>query len=217
MAITTNAELKTAIANWLSRSDLATRIPEFIALTESAINYGVRGPGGEYIVEPLRIRAMETLSDVAISGQTAPLPTGYLSAKRFYLTANPYRQLEFLPPVDFWGRGPANHTGEPAMFTIEGENFVFQPAPDTAYVGKLLHYAKFAPLSADGDTNTLLVNHPGAYLFGALSEAYAYIQDIEAAQGYQTRFASVINGLNAADQSDRHSGAVLQMRPASSV
>jgi hypothetical protein len=33
MAITTYAELKTAAANWLSRSDLGSRIPEFVSQT----------------------------------------------------------------------------------------------------------------------------------------------------------------------------------------
>ena len=35
MAITTYAELKTAISNWLDRTDLDDRIPEFIALAEA--------------------------------------------------------------------------------------------------------------------------------------------------------------------------------------
>ena len=35
MALTTYSELKTAIANWLDRSDLDDRIPEFIQLAEA--------------------------------------------------------------------------------------------------------------------------------------------------------------------------------------
>jgi len=50
MAISTFAELKTAAANWLDRSDLTDRIPEFIALAEARFN------------RILRIRAMETVS-----------------------------------------------------------------------------------------------------------------------------------------------------------
>ena len=38
MAITTYAELKTAIANFLARSDLTDRIPEFIALAEARMS-----------------------------------------------------------------------------------------------------------------------------------------------------------------------------------
>ena len=35
MALTTYSEPKTAIANWLDRSDLDDRIPEFIQLAEA--------------------------------------------------------------------------------------------------------------------------------------------------------------------------------------
>ena len=38
MAISTFAELSTAAANWLDRSDLTDRIPEFIALAEARFN-----------------------------------------------------------------------------------------------------------------------------------------------------------------------------------
>ena len=42
MAIGTFAELKTATANWLDRSDLTDRIPEFIALAEARFNRVLR-------------------------------------------------------------------------------------------------------------------------------------------------------------------------------
>jgi len=38
MAIGTYAELQTAVANWLDRSDLTDRIQEFIDLAEARIN-----------------------------------------------------------------------------------------------------------------------------------------------------------------------------------
>ena len=38
MALGTFTELKDAIADWLDRSDLTARIPDFIALAEARIN-----------------------------------------------------------------------------------------------------------------------------------------------------------------------------------
>ena len=38
MAISTFTELKTAVDNWLARTDLAGRAPEFIALAEARMN-----------------------------------------------------------------------------------------------------------------------------------------------------------------------------------
>ena len=42
MAINTYATLQTAVANWLDRSDLTDRIPEFIALAEARMNRNLR-------------------------------------------------------------------------------------------------------------------------------------------------------------------------------
>lgn len=38
MAITTYAELQTAVGNWLHRSDVSTIIPDLIALGEAHLN-----------------------------------------------------------------------------------------------------------------------------------------------------------------------------------
>lgn len=211
MAITNYGELKTAVANWMARSNLTNRIPEFISIAEGYIHYGVMAPNKRFAVEPLRIRAMETSADVTIAAQTAALPAGYLAARRFYLDGANKRQLDFMPPTDFWSREAASTAGTPTAFTVEGENFVF--APIGSGTGKLLYYKKFDALSGDADTNWLLTNHPGAYLFGTLYEAFNYAEGgQQEGESYLARFASIINALNAADNSDRYSGAVLQMR-----
>ena len=48
MAIDSYANLKTALANWLDRSDLTSRLDEFIELAEARF------------ADDIRIRAMET-------------------------------------------------------------------------------------------------------------------------------------------------------------
>ena len=42
MAISTKSELHTAVTNWLNRSDLTSRIPEFITLAEASFNRNLR-------------------------------------------------------------------------------------------------------------------------------------------------------------------------------
>ncbi len=58
MSITNYGELKTAIANELHRDDLSARIPEFIKLAE------------DWAAQMLRIRAMETQSDLVLRAST---------------------------------------------------------------------------------------------------------------------------------------------------
>ena len=211
MSISQYSELKTAVANWLDRSDLTSRIPEFITLADAAIHYGVRGGDG-WLSEPLRIRAMET-TDAAftVSARTAALPTGFLGARRLYLDADPKITLRLLTAEDLW-RDDQTSTGKPHSFAIEGGNMVFSPAPDSAYTGSLLYFKRFTAFSADADTNWLLTNHAGVYLFGALYEAWSFAMEEQAARAYLEKMASAVNGLNALAIREKYSGAALIMR-----
>ena len=206
MAISTFAELKTALANFSDRSDLTSRLGEFVALAETRIFYGSQE--APFVSDPLRIRAMETSTDLTISSQTVALPTRYLGLRRQYISGDNGLKINMVSPDAFWGNhAGSTDSGRPFEYTIEGEYFVFGPSPDATYTGKLLYWQKFAALSADGDTNWLLTNAPGAYLQGALIELYAYLKAGDDKADAHKAFAGVINALNMADKSDRFAGS----------
>ena len=74
MALSTYAELKTSIANWLNRSDLTDEIADdFIKLTEADFN------------AKLRIRQMEQIDTVTINAEPVTVPTGFISVRSFYI------------------------------------------------------------------------------------------------------------------------------------
>ena len=202
MAITNFGELKTAVANWLERDDLTSRIPEFISMAEDRIAKDIR----------IRIRAMETSSDLSISAQTVALPTGFIKARRFYLDGTPLVRMEFLPPEEFWIRHLATQTSKPNFFTIEGENIVLGPAPDTTYTGKLLYYQRFTAFSADVDTNTLLTEARGIYLYASLLEAAPFLEDDPRTLTWATMYDDLADNIQKADREDRYSGAPLMTR-----
>jgi hypothetical protein len=163
--LSTFAELKLGIANWLGREELTNRIPEFVAMAE------------DRIAMDLRVQAMETTSDLTISSQRVSFPTGFLEVRRLYLNSSDDKPLDYFVPPVFWTRTFANETGQPDAFTIEGQEFVFAPSPSTTYTGKLLYYKRFTALSAAADTNWILSNARGLLLYGALIEAYTYLED----------------------------------------
>ena len=66
MSITTYAELQTAAANWLNRTDLTARIAEFIDLSESQFN------------RRLRTRSQLTRTQATVSTQFVGLPSDLL-------------------------------------------------------------------------------------------------------------------------------------------
>ena len=62
MALATYANLKSAVADYLARTDLTSQIVDAVTLTESRIAYGSDNP--KFSTRPLRIRAMEARSDL---------------------------------------------------------------------------------------------------------------------------------------------------------
>lgn len=154
MAISTFAELKTAVANWLHRDDLTAIIPDFIVLAESQIRQDVR------------VRAMEQTASGSLSAATLALPTRFAEARRVILGTTPQA---FLTPEAFYPYRDSvtNH------YTILGTNFVFQQTSGTYQVD---YWQWFAPFSDDADTNWLLTNHPDVYLSAAMFEAATYVE-----------------------------------------
>ncbi len=201
MAITNYADLKSAIGNWLNRSSLADRIPEFITLAHSRIHYGSMEPPLQS--DPLRIRAMETSVSTTLAGQRTELPDGFLQVRRLYLNTDPIRKLDPVSTDQFWGTYISSSTGAPKQFTIEGEDLVIGPSPDGSYSARLLYYKAFTAMADATDTNWLLANSPGVYLWGSLLEAHAFSRNIEQQENAHKKFVGIINALNAADVKDR--------------
>lgn len=196
MSITNYGELKTAVGNWLHRTGetaLTNRAPEWIVLAEDKINL------------ELRIRAMETATDLTVNAQAVSLPTRYIGTRRIYLSGTPNKPLEYMAPSNFWNRFLSTETGTPKAYTIEGENLQFGPAPDDTYTGKHLYWQAFANLSSDSDTNWVLSNARGLLLYGALLEASLYFskpapQKLTWAAAYD----SLIEQVKASDRKDRY-------------
>ena len=99
MALSTYAELKTGIANWLNRTDLTDEISDdFIKLTEADFN------------AKLRIRAMEQIDSITIDSETETVPTGFIAVRSFYILSSSVKYpLEYITPAD---RGKKQETNK---------------------------------------------------------------------------------------------------------
>ena len=192
MAISTYAELQSAVSNWLDRSDLTSRIPEFISLAESRI------------ARKLRIREMETESDVTLTGgtRTAAVPTGFREVRRVYLNSSPVIELKYMTPQDYWARYTSTVTGRPVVFSVEGANFLFGPIPDSSYTAKVLHYKAFDALSSSA--HAVFTANPDAYLYGALLAAEPFLRNDKRIGVWKGLFDEALMELQT--QSDKHAG-----------
>ena len=200
MAITTYAELGTAVENWLHRADLATIVPDFITLAEADIN------------GRLRVRGTETSTTATATGGTRSisLPTGWLQGRRVYIDTNPIQHLEYMAPQDYWSRYVSTESGLPKAYTIEGENMLLGPIPDSGRVLQLLYYSRPLPLSVD--INAMFTANPDLYLYGALVAAEPYLKNDKRMPLWRAQYEAAIQRIEAADSRDRASASVLQIR-----
>ena len=202
MAISTFAELKTATANWLDRSDLTERIPEFIALAEARFN------------RILRIRDMETVStaiSTAAGTREYSLPTGFVQMKEFHLTTDPLTPLAYITPEMMTRIWAGSGRGKPEIFTIIADNVRLGPNPDAVYTTSMLYYKTFTALSDNATTNDMLTNNPDVYLYGTLLEAEPFIMNDQRVQLWATAFKQAIDDIQFQDNKDRHSGSELRV------
>jgi len=187
MPFTTNAELKASIADYLARSDLTTQIVDYITLFEAVA------------ARKMKVRPMETSTNLTPSSGTASLPSGYLGWRRVTWTGTPRRELNYVHPSILQMTYPDAATGSPNDFTIEGSSLKVRPVSDT--VLEFDYFAKTAAVSSS--LNWLYTNHPDAYLFGSLAEAYAMLKDFDTAAVWKTRRDAVfeeISGVNFNEQ-----------------
>jgi hypothetical protein len=206
MALSTFTELKDAIADWLDRSDLTARIPDFIALAEARIN------------RELRIRPMEVRSTMTTTAgnQYFNLPGGYIQMRNIQLNTNPTTPLEYITPEMLDRLYGSSTTGKPRAYTLIGDEIQLAPIPDSAYTLEMAFYEKFTALG-DGTSGTvtnnwLTTNAPDILLYGALMEAEPFIKNDERVAVWLNGYGNAIDKLQKADQRDRHSGSAMRVR-----
>jgi hypothetical protein len=196
MAITTYAELVTAIQSYmLGRSDLATPAPEFITLGEGVINYGF--DGNSISVPALRVRDMETTSDLSPTNNVCTLPTDFLEYKRVVELASIRRSLDYISEVGADALYATRASGLSCHFTIVGNSLTALPLSSNDI--ELTYYAKVPALTASATTNWLLTKHPGIYLRASLFMAADWIKDTTEMVSQGSMLAGLINAFNAAD------------------
>jgi hypothetical protein len=199
MAISTYAELKTAVASWLNRTDLTTQIPDFIRLCEVSVDKNADA----------RNRRMETSTTLTVTGNTADLPDDYLEARAVIWLSSPRAPLEFRTLAEFEQTYTSDAaSGTPSNYTITGSTMKFGPYPASPAEGvTLYYYQSLTALSSDGDTNWLLTNYPDIYLYGSLVASAPYLLDDDRIQLWIGLYDRALAELKGADARARYNGA----------
>lgn len=213
MAVNTFAGIKTAVADHLERTDLTTVIAnDFFPMMQAKMYYG---HGTD--IPPLRIRGMVNSGTITPDSGgtitiTSALNSGWLENIELTPTATGDISMNYVEPWQF--RKQADYldstAGPQLIYTIEGTKIHLAPAAVTTIT--IVWYQKFTALTADGDTDWIILNAPHVYMDGLLMEACAYLQDDRYAQ-FRASFAAGIKALNMNDRKQRSSGSTPVARP----
>lgn len=162
MAIGTYAELRTAAASWLHRSDLSADIPNFIGL-------------GEWrMARDLRISPLMATATVAVSAgaSTGTLPTGYLETINIRIASG--AELVYVPP-DTIDRVPSGSV--PWCYTLLGTTITVAPTWTAGGNLSVTYFKKETELSDSATTNWYILNAPDTLLYATLMEAAPFLNN----------------------------------------
>ena len=193
MAITTYAELKTAIATWLARDDLTDTIPDFIMLFE------------KFVARRLKSRGMTATTMLFTDDGEAALPTDYVSMTRLTWYGSTRRELRGVSSTELDSLYPDTTPGVPAVFSVEGATIRVRPVDDDTEL-ELVYLRGITPLATE--SNWLFEKYPDLYLFGSLVEAEVFNKDAEKATIWKSRRDEIMAEIDRMDFNERPRMAV---------
>lgn len=196
MSIATYAELKTAIASWLNRSDLTASAGDFITLSEAKIN------------RRLRVSEMETaMVSTAIAGGVIARPVDMVAVKTLWVTGDEQRTLE-QKTLEFIQRFPTS-ASRPQFYAWSTTDLAFYPSSGSV---QGIYYGKVPALSDSNTTNWLLTASPDLYLWAGLEQAAFFIKDDNEAAKWSAKADGLIQELNDTSKANQFSGGPLVAR-----
>lgn len=206
MSIGTYLELKTAVASWMAKSNLTSQIGDFITLASTRIYYG--STDSTMPSDPVRMPEMQARETPTLSSGSFALPARYLETIRIQSSqGNVYSTLDYVSQSAF--ADYESRSDYATVYTVLNGAIQFRGTNST-----IVHdyYAKFADFSTDADTNALLQQAPGVWLWGAVIEASIYQKDDAEAQRAYRMFVSAVRGINRTLRNGVFSSLAMRVR-----
>jgi hypothetical protein len=202
MALTTYAELKASIADWLDRDDLTNVITDFITLAEHQME------------REIRHYKMIERSAANLDSRYSAVPADWLQTIRFGITSADTYRLEMVSIDDIITKRERSldTVGRPKYYAHVGDLFELYPTPDKAYATELVYYQKIPALSASNTSNWLLDVAPDAYLYGSLLQAAPYLGEDERVQVWSSLYSGAVASVNSSSDRTRQSSGNLRMK-----
>lgn len=201
MSITTYAELKSSIADFLNRDDLTSVIPTFISLAEADMN------------RKIRHWRMEKRSTATVDTQYTALPDDFIEGVRIMLTSPSTQRLELVSNGDLMDRRAKTETaGTPQYYALIDGSLEVYPTPDQDHTMEMVYYSKIDALSDTNTANWVLTYNPDAYLYGALSASAPYLSEDQRISIWSSLYQNAIESMNMESYKAKVSGSGHKMK-----
>jgi hypothetical protein len=203
MALDSYANLKTAVAAWLNRTDLTATVPDFITLCEVQM-------GKELRCQNMMVRAQAT-----ISHEYEDLPSDYLEMITIQIPSSgsaPPIPLEYVSTQNFNERVFSFSPGQPQVYTVIGSQIRFGPAPSSDTLVEMGYFAQIPSLSSTNASNWLLVQAPEIYLYGSLTQSAPFMRDDGRMGTWAQLYETGVSSLNDSSNAATHAAGPLRSR-----
>ena len=198
----TYAELKTAISNYLNRSDLTSDIDTVIDNVEAELN------------RRLRTKDMIKRATATADSQYLTVPTDWIEAINVEITSNDFSPLfqQSIESLDVYRKANNNSTGQPVYFAMVDDSIELAPTPDVEYTLQLTYYAKISALSDSNTSNFVSVSHPDVYLYGALKHASIFLMEDDRIPMFTQQFEKALEEMRLEEEKAAFGKGSLMMR-----
>ena len=202
MALTTYAELQSAIADFLNRDDLTSVIPTFITLAEAEFN------------RKLRHWRMENRATAEVDGQYSAIPADFIEPIRLHLETGNYRALELASQAEIQSMRmtSADTSGVPAYYSLTQGELELYPTPNATFNLEMNYYARIPALSNSNTSNWLLTNFPDAYLYGSLAHSAPYLGEDNRIAVWAALHQNAIDGIMLDSEQAKFGGSGRRMK-----
>jgi len=189
------SSLRAAVRDRLARSDIS----------DATINGHVRLVEA-HIRRQMELLGLEKEDDYSITASDQALPADLENLLYLRTTGNQGCKLE-RKTQDQMQRFRDESTGPPRFYTLVGDTtnqtrIQFLPLVNGTFEARI-GYRIRAQLTNDGDTNTVLNDHPDVYLNGCLHYAKLHFEDYEGADRYNAMFFAALDAATMDDVLDR--------------
>ena len=198
MSITTYAELKSAIGDFLNRDDLTAVIPTFISLGEARI------------ARDLNHWKQEKRVTTDIDERYEDLPTDWISIIQVQHTDGGVISSSSSSEMAS-KRAQSSTAAKPRYWRLTANEMEFYPIPDATYNITMLYRARIPALTDADPSNWLLTYSPDVILYAALMQSAPYLADDARVAVWGSMYQSGVEALNNESDQAQVSGP-LSMR-----